>query len=39
VKTSLSSYYYGKYSKGIEEKDRTVGYRKVTGGLLITKLK
>lgn len=39
VKTSMSSYYYGKYSKGIEVKDRTVGYRKVSGGLLITKLK
>jgi len=35
----MSSYYYGKYSKGIDVKDRTVGYRKVNGGLLITKLK
>jgi hypothetical protein len=39
VKTSMSSYYYGKFSKGIDPKDRKISYRKVTGGLLITKLK
>lgn len=39
VKTTMSSYYYGKFSKGIDEKDKKIAYRKVNGGLLITKLK
>jgi hypothetical protein len=38
VKTSLTSYYYGKYAKGVEKKDRKITYEKVEGGLLITKL-
>ena len=37
-KTKIGSYYYGKFRKGIEEKDRTIKYQEASGGLVITKL-
>lgn len=38
IKTSPTAYYYGKFTKGIEKKDRVISYEKVEGGLMITKL-
>jgi hypothetical protein len=38
MKTTMLAYYYGKFSKGIPENERTIHYESVEGGLLITKL-
>jgi hypothetical protein len=37
--TKIGSYYYGKFRKGIDEKDREYHCQGVAGGLIITKLK
>jgi hypothetical protein len=37
-KTKIGSYYYGKFKKGVAEKDRKIDYSEVSGGLVITKL-
>jgi len=39
VKTVIGAYYYGKYVKGVDEKDRVISYESVAGGFVITKLK
>ncbi len=38
MKTTIPAYYYGKFRKGVEEKERQFSYRKVDGGYIIEKL-
>jgi hypothetical protein len=39
MKTTPTAYYYGKFKKGVESGNQTIGYRKVQGGILLTRLK
>ena len=39
MKTTMTAYYYIKFTKGIPKNERLISYQKVEGGLLITKLK
>ena len=36
--TTPTAYYYGKFTKGVDKKDRVISYNKVEGGFMITKL-
>jgi hypothetical protein len=39
LKTSIPAYYYGKFRKGLTDKDREYSYRKIGDGYLIEKIK
>lgn len=39
MKTTMTAYYYNKFTKNIPKNEREISYEKVKGGLLITKIK
>jgi hypothetical protein len=39
LKTKIAAYYYGKYVKGVDEKQRVISYETLPDGFVITKKK
>jgi hypothetical protein len=39
LKTTIPAYYYGKFRKGVSDKDREYSYRKIGDSYLIEKIK
>jgi hypothetical protein len=38
-KTTMTAYYYQKFTKGVDKEDRVISYNRVKGGFMITKVK